>query len=153
MQLLAGPHASVCPQQPCAGHTALQLAQLFREFQPEDEKESFELQLALCNSYGEEGDVAGVRAQLPGYLEKYRDIHNAVAFAYIALLKAYRCAACQGRDVTSHHCILQCVTAHWGHAVSALIGVRSKADLLERLLSVMHVVRAASSSSRWSIQE
>jgi hypothetical protein len=72
-----------------------QRAQLFAELEPDPEAgegSSFELQLALINAHAEEGDVAGVRAQLPGFLEKYADSHdNAVSHAYVALLKALRC--------------------------------------------------------------
>ena len=104
--------------------------QLFREFQPEDEKESFELQLALCNSHGEEGDVAAVRAQLAGYMEKYKDIPNAVAFYYIALLKAYRRASAspvRGGDVLSVYCILQCLPLI-GAMLGRSDGYRDKPD-------------------------
>ena len=69
-------------------------AQLFKEFQPDKDESSFQLHLALINIvhvHGEEGDVAGVRAQMASFLEKYGDKEeNAVSYAYVALLKALR---------------------------------------------------------------
>lgn len=71
-------------------HACRACAQIFKDFEPEDAANNFELHLALMNAHGEAGDVAGVRAEVPAFLAKHGKKPYAASYAYMALLKALR---------------------------------------------------------------
>jgi hypothetical protein len=66
--------------------------QFLREVKVEGLEQGFELHLAIVNAFGEKGDVAGVRAELEIFMEKFKHTEYAATYGYVALLKALRCA-------------------------------------------------------------